>query len=90
MPKGGARPGAGRKAGVPNALTADLKEAILGALDKSGGQKYLEKVAREDYRTFCTLLGKVLPMTVAGSLNLDVTTKEQRDAAVAAALRANG
>lgn len=63
---GGKREGSGRKKGVPNKVTADLKKAILGALHAKGGQEYLEKVAQEDPRTFCTLLGKVLPMTVAG------------------------
>jgi hypothetical protein len=66
MPKGGKRPGAGRPKGAPNKLTRDLKEAILGAFEEVGGQSYLEAVAREDMRTFCTLLGKVLPTTIAG------------------------
>jgi hypothetical protein len=37
-----------------------------GALAAKGGQKYLEKVAEEDPRTFCTLLGKVLPLQLQG------------------------
>lgn len=63
---GGRRSGAGRKKGVPNKLNADLKAMILGALNALDGQQYLEKVARKDPRTFCALLGRVLPMTVAG------------------------
>lgn len=66
MARGGKRAGAGRPAGKPNKLTADLKDAIMNAFDEVGGQSYLCKVAAEDPRTFCTLLGKVLPMTVAG------------------------
>ena len=66
MGKGGARPGAGRKKGVPNKLTTDLKQAILGAFNTAGGQSYLARVAVEDPRTFCTLLGKVLPTQVTG------------------------
>lgn len=66
MSRGGARPGAGRKKGVPNKTTTQLKEAILNAFDKAGGQKYLVRIAEEDPRTFCTLLGKVLPTTLAG------------------------
>jgi hypothetical protein len=46
-----------------------LKDAILGALSEVGGQSYLEQVARDDPRTFCTLIGKVLPMTVQGDEN---------------------
>lgn len=74
--RGGKRQGSGRKKGTPNKLTADLKAAILGALEASGGQDYLEKVALSDPRTFCALLGKVLPMQVAG--NLDVTLRHEQ------------
>ncbi len=66
---GGRRSGAGRKKGVPNKINADLKAMILGALNALDGQQYLEKVARKDPRTFCALLGRVLPMTVAGDPN---------------------
>lgn len=66
MARGGKREGAGRKKGVPNKTTTQLKEAILNAFDAVGGQKYLVTVAKEDPRTFCTLLGKVLPTTLAG------------------------
>jgi hypothetical protein len=63
---GGRRPSAGRKKGVPNKLTADLKAAILAAFDEVGGAAYLRSVATTDPRTFCMLLGKVLPNQVAG------------------------
>ena len=56
----------GRVAGTPNKNTTALKDAIMAALDKVGGQAYLERVAKEDPKTFCTLLGKVLPMQVTG------------------------
>ena len=56
----------GRVKGVPNKTTTALKEAILAALDTVGGQAYLERVAEEDPKTFCTLLGKVLPMQLTG------------------------
>ncbi len=59
-------PGSGRKAGTPNKLTADVRAAVLGALSAVGGQKYLEDVARKDPRTFCALLGRVLPLQVGG------------------------
>lgn len=57
----------GRVAGVPNKITKTLKEAILGALHESGGQAYLLRVAKEDPKTFCTLLGRVLPLEVSGT-----------------------
>ena len=66
-PKGKARPvKAGRKAGTPNKVTAELKDMILGALSAKGGQKYLEMQATKNPTAFLTLVGKVLPMTVAG------------------------
>ena len=54
----------GRTKGTPNKVTADLRAAILGALEAKGGQAYLERIADEDPRTFCALLAKVLPMTL--------------------------
>jgi hypothetical protein len=63
---GGRRSGAGRKKGSPNKLTADVKAAIMAAFDEVGGADYLKSVAQTDPRTFCTLLGKILPTQVAG------------------------
>lgn len=54
----------GRTKGTPNKTTAQVKEAILRAFDKVGGAAYLEKVATEDPKTFCTLLGRVLPTEI--------------------------
>ena len=63
---GGKRPGSGRKKGEPNKVTKQLKDMILGALDDSGGQKYLAKQASENPNAFLALVGRVLPMTVQG------------------------
>jgi hypothetical protein len=63
QPKGGSRKG------IPNKATKELKELILGALDAAGGVEYLTERAN-DPRTasaFLTLVGKVLPLTVAGT-----------------------
>ena len=60
--------GIGRPKGTPNKQTAQLKDMILQALDKSGGVDYLQARA-EDPKTaaaFLSLIGKVLPMTIAG------------------------
>lgn len=72
---GGKQPNAGRKKGVPNQITTDLKNMILGALDKAGGQEYLTKQAKENPTAFMTLIGKVLPLAIApeGSGKLTVT-----------------
>lgn len=58
--------GPGRPKGAPNKITADIKSAILGAFQARGGQKYLERVAEDDPKTFCALLGKVLPTQISG------------------------
>ena len=74
----------GSRKGVPNKVTQELKAMILEALDNSGGVAYLEKRAN-DPRTaaaFLSLVGKVLPMTVAGDpdnpLHLKVSVIERR------------
>lgn len=58
--------GKGRPAGVPNKLTAKVREAIETAFSQVGGADYLARVAIEDPKTFCALLGKLLPMQVSG------------------------
>lgn len=42
---------------------------ILSALDRKGGIEYLERQAEENPKAFLSLLGRVLPMTVAGDPN---------------------
>jgi len=61
--------GKGRVKGVPNKTTALLKDAILQAATNAGGgsiTNYLTAQAIENPGPFLSLLGKVLPMTVAG------------------------
>ena len=60
-PKGGSRKG------KPNKVTKELKEMILNALDKAGGEDYLIEQAEKSPAAFMTLIGKVLPMQVTGS-----------------------
>lgn len=67
--KGGRKPpnaGKGRVKGVPNKITADVKAMVLEALGKAGGADYLLKQSESNPTAFLTLVGKVLPMTVAG------------------------
>ena len=61
----------GRKAGTPNKLTASVKAAIEEAFQLEGGTEYLRHVAREDPKTFCALLGKVLPVQVQAELKAE-------------------
>lgn len=60
----------GRPKGVPNKTTALLKDAILKAADDAGGKGglvgYLTLQATENPGPFMALLGKVLPMQIAG------------------------
>ena len=66
----GRKPGSpktgGRKRGTPNKVTADVKAMVLDALDQAGGVSYLLTQAQSNPNAFLTLVGKVLPMTVAG------------------------
>jgi hypothetical protein len=57
----------GRTKGTPNKINAAVKEAIIGAFNKVGGEAYLVKVAESDPRTFCALLGKVMPTQLTGA-----------------------
>jgi hypothetical protein len=62
---------AGKPKGTPNRITKDLKAAILGALEAAGGKEgsvgYLRRLAIENSSAFASLLGKVLPTTLAAS-----------------------
>lgn len=74
MEMAGRKPGTpktgGRQKGTPNKTTALLKDAILQAATKAGGNGglvgYLTLQATENPAAFMTLLGKVLPMQVTG------------------------
>lgn len=58
--------GPGRPKGASNKITRDIKEAVARAFEKVGGVEYLVTVAREDPKTFCGLLGRVIPLQVSG------------------------
>jgi hypothetical protein len=72
-PKGLAKTG-GRKKGTPNKLTGQLKEMILEAAELAGNDlggeggtiQYLRTQATLQPAAFMTLLGKVLPLQIAG------------------------
>ena len=56
----------GRRPGIPNKFSAELKNMILLALEESGGVKYLKLQAKKNPHAFLTLVGKVLPLQVSG------------------------
>src|SRR5262245_57876755 len=71
MPRG-ARPGerrGGRARGTPNKLSGSVREMILAALEDVGGAQYLAAQAIENPAAFMTLLGKILPLQLAGDPN---------------------
>jgi len=57
----------GRPKGTPNKFNADVKGLILRALHGAGGQAYLERQAEANPVAFMGLLGKVLPLQIAGT-----------------------
>ena len=61
----------GRPPGTPNKVTMALKESILQALEDAGGKEgavgYLRRLAIDNSSAFASLLGKVLPTTLAAS-----------------------
>lgn len=73
FPKGAANKG--KPKGATAHTTRVLKEAILLAAEavgedkkgKDGLEGYLRMVARTDVKSFCVLLGKVLPMQITGA-----------------------
>ena len=58
----------GRPKGSLNKENKALREMILGALDKCGGEEYLARQAEENPGPFMALLGKVLPTTLDGQI----------------------
>ena len=98
MPRGGKRPGSGRKKGGTNKITADVKQAIMEAFNALGGVEYLCAVAREDPKAFCALLGKLIPVKVAGDaedppvlrMTIDAPPDETREQWLARTARERG
>lgn len=69
--KGQKRPNQGKRG--PNKENKALREMILQALadQKGGGVAYLKEQAQENPTAFLSLLGKVLPTTLAGNVGVD-------------------
>lgn len=73
--------GKGRPKGAQNKENKALREMILAALDEQpgGGIEYLKIQAVENPGPFMTLLGKVLPTTLAGDQNAPLVHKIVRE-----------
>lgn len=57
----------GRQKGTVNKLTVSIRDAIEHAFDELGGASYLVHVGRNDPRTFCALLSKLLPTKLSNA-----------------------
>lgn len=64
----------GRPKGSLNKNTAAVKDMVLQALNGAGGVKYLQRQADENPSAFLTLIGKVIPLQVAGDPDNPVRT----------------
>lgn len=58
--------GKGRVKGIPNRVTKELKDMILGALEAKGGQRWLQDQMDANPSAYMTLLGKIIPLQVTG------------------------
>lgn len=74
-------PGPGRPKGLQNRSTLILKAAIMGAFDASGGEAYLIDVAKNDPKTFCMLLAKILPAEIKADVAHSGDLAERLDSA---------
>lgn len=68
----------GSRKGIPNKINADIKAMILEALGKAGGADYLLAQSESNPTAFLTLVGKVLPMTLAGDPSAPLIHKIER------------
>lgn len=73
----GKKSGGGSRKGIPNVVTKELKDMILGALSEAGGEVYLTRQAKANPAAFMALVGKVLPkdlnLKAPGGLHLSIS-----------------
>jgi hypothetical protein len=83
---GGPRAGSGRPKGVPNKISASVKQAIEEAFNGVGGAAYLMQQAQENPQAFLTLLGKIIPAQVQADVTSNGRSIADMQTAVLAAL----
>ena len=71
FPRGVSGNPAGRKRGVPNKITREIRHMLMDALEAEGGVDYFRKVAQENPTVFCALIAKLLPRELKASLESD-------------------
>ena len=72
------RPGPGRPRGVPNKFTGELKEAILAGVNganKRGVAGFVCDLAQDIPTSAAALLGRLIPVNMAGALDLNLTVR---------------
>ena len=55
-----------------------MRDLVLGALDRAGGEDYLVQQAQTNPTAFLTLVGKCLPTKVEGDAQQPVTIVVQK------------
>jgi hypothetical protein len=58
---GGKRPGSGRKAGVPNKLSATAKQNVIEVFEQLGGVDHMKQWAIDNPNNFYNIYAKILP-----------------------------
>lgn len=80
-----------RTKGSSNKRSIEIKQMLLNALNKAGGEKYLLKQAKENPTAFMTLVGKIIPHQLNHSgavVTADVPlTDDQKKSAIDAIMR---
>jgi hypothetical protein len=59
--RGGKREGSGRKAGVPNKISATVKENVISVFEALGGIDHMKEWATENPNNFYNIYAKILP-----------------------------
>lgn len=65
--RGGKREGAGRPAGVPNKMSAAVKDNVIDVFEAIGGVQNMAVWATENQTQFYNLYAKLLPLQVTGA-----------------------
>lgn len=72
--------GKGRPKGSLNKVNADVKAMVLEALHHAGGVEYLFMQAYDNPRAFVTLVGRVLPLTINATVDVNDRVEAMRQA----------
>jgi len=59
--RGGRREGSGRKAGVPNKMSATVKQNVIEVFEQLGGIEHMKQWAIDNPNNFYNIYAKILP-----------------------------